>query len=353
MLARAASELGVKAQSLRLDILEEDRLASVAADHDVVVNVAGPEEEVLLPALRAAIKAGTDSCDIGGIGWVAERQLELDAAAQARGVSAIIGIGYCPGIDNLLAVHAARQLDEVEEVQLQHRWLDARYLAEVLEPFRRNGTVDTSLIAVFRYLGRRIRTYRNGTWTEVNPLEEAADVLTPGHGPDLAYPFATSEGVTLPRFLTDVRTVWVAFILPPPPLRELILSEAGEVADGLAPAEAAKSVLETLAADPTRWLLPPTAAPGVPAPSQSVAAIGSKAGRPARLTCWPERVPESTTIPLVVAALRLLRGEIGRRGVLPPEAAFEPMSFLEEAATYAEGEGRDKPLLGERLDWLE
>ncbi len=85
----------------------------------------------------------------------------------------------------------------------------------------------------------------------------------------------------------------------------------------------------------------------------SVAAIGRKDGRTARYTCWPDGLPSSTVIPLTVATLRILRGEISARGVLPPESCFEPTSFFKEAAAYGEAADRNKPLLGERFEWLD
>jgi len=54
-LTPATSELGEKARVVQVDIHDERRLASVAADYDIIVNVAGPEWEVLLSALRTAI----------------------------------------------------------------------------------------------------------------------------------------------------------------------------------------------------------------------------------------------------------------------------------------------------------
>lgn len=54
---RFAAELGDKATAVQVDILDEGRLASVAADSDILVNTAGPEFKVVLPALR-----GGDGC---------------------------------------------------------------------------------------------------------------------------------------------------------------------------------------------------------------------------------------------------------------------------------------------------
>lgn len=71
-----------------------------------------------------------------------------------------------------------------------------------------------------------------------------------------------------------------------------------------------------------------------------------------RYACQPMKVPISTSAVLTVASLQILRREVDARGVLPPEACFEPMSFFEETARYAKEEDRDKPLLGESFEWL-
>src|SRR3990172_12522293 len=106
---RAATELGPKASPVAIEATDEQRLTSLAADCDLIVNAAGPDFKVPLPAARAAIAAGTNYCDVGADGAMTEQVLELDADARAAGVTIIPGIGVAPGLTNLMAVHAARQ----------------------------------------------------------------------------------------------------------------------------------------------------------------------------------------------------------------------------------------------------
>ena len=58
----------------QVDIYDERRLTSLAADHDIVVNgqarVGGSP-----PRIRSAIVAGAYYCDIGAHGETAEKQL--------------------------------------------------------------------------------------------------------------------------------------------------------------------------------------------------------------------------------------------------------------------------------------
>lgn len=354
-LKRCVSEVGPKAHAIQFDIRDEERVATVAADHDVVANAAGPEFEVLLPALRGAIAAGTHYCDIGADASMTERQLELDAPAKERNVVAVVGIGTYPGLANLLALHAFQQFDRVEHVQLCCFWhlpASGYSPADALDEFRRTGRPNATWHGVFQVASRPVRLYHNREWAVVNPLDRPIDIQIPGNGRVRAYPLGTSDLVTLPRFLPRVESVSNAWCLFPPQVNELVLREGQRMArEHLSPVEAATSFFSTIAADPDRWLQIP---PGYPARNETWAtATGWKDGRRARYTCWPLRVPDSTSLALTLATLRILRGEVSARGVVAPEACFDPMSWFEEAGGHAKEEARDKPLLGERFDRLE
>lgn len=348
-LTRSASEVGDKARAVQVDIHDERRLASVAADYDVVVNAAGPGYEVFLPGLRGAIAAGKHYCDLGDNGPTTEKQLELDSVAKDRDLVAVVGIGLDPGLMNLLAVHAGRKFDRVEEVHLCGFWHIQEW---PLDELRRTGRVGALWQAALNLASGPIRIYSDSRLIATDPAENPIDVTLPVGGIVTAYPVSVPEPITLPRYLPGVRSVASVWSFFPPQVNDLYLHEGRRISRGeLTPVEAAKSFLETILADPDRWL---KTSEGSPSGSMVwVAATGWKAGRRARYTCWPVRLPTSISIPLIVATLRILRGEVSARGVLPPEACFEPMSFFQEAASYAKDEDRGKPLLGERFEWLE
>src|SRR5207247_2649920 len=65
-----------------------------------------------------------------------------------------------------------------------------------------------------------------------------------------------------------------------------------------------------------------------------VPSTGTRRKRKVRYSCWPAGPWESTIGPLTVAALRILHGKVHAHGVLAPEAVFEPIPFLEEAARF-------------------
>lgn len=115
---RVSAEIGPKAVAVEADAVDEPRLARIVEPYDLVVNTAGPDFRVALPAIRAAIAAGTQYCDIAADGPSTEKALSLDEEAKEAGVTALTGIGHMPGASNLLMRHAANQLDAVEGVRL-------------------------------------------------------------------------------------------------------------------------------------------------------------------------------------------------------------------------------------------
>lgn len=69
-----------------------------------------------LAAMRGALSSGAHYVDLGGLFHVTRKQLALAPAFEHAGIMAILGMGSAPGIINLLAVHAARDLEVVREV---------------------------------------------------------------------------------------------------------------------------------------------------------------------------------------------------------------------------------------------
>ena len=346
-LRRRVSEIGQKAHTVLVDIRDERRLASVAAEYDIVVNAAGPEWEVLLPALRAAIESGTHYCDLGADGRTAEKQLDLDSLAKEQDIVAIVGIGFDPGIDNLLAMHVSKQFESVDEMMFCfHLALPDELLREAVSELGKSGRVDSSWELVMSNVSGPVRVYRDESWMVVDPLDHGVEIKSPQGVTVTAYPCANPEQITLPRYLSRVRNVSCVCGISPPEISQLVHSEAQRISrEKVSVKEATRSFLKTIGSDQEHWLK--GSAPGW---DMWLVTTGMKDGRRARHMCWPISIAY-TSIPLAVAAFRVLRGEVSVRGVVPPEACFEPMSFFEEVVRYVQGEDRDKPFYGERMEW--
>ena len=348
MAERFAAELGRQATAVQIDATDEERLSSIAADCDIVVNTAGPDFEVPLPAARAAIAAGTDYCDVGADGPMTEKILKLDTAASAAGVTVIPGIGGAPGRTNLLAMHAAQQLDEV--VKIQFGYLHAADSAD--RALRESGHVSASWKTILRLASGDARTYRDRQWTDLHPSDREVEVALPQTGMVVtACPVATAEPVTLAHSLPSLRTVVSLIGLLPQRLNDLCREQAERIAKGEVNArDAARSLLEAVADDPEQS---PPAMAGLPSVPLWLTAVGLKDGRRARYSCWPTSWWISTAGAITAAALAIMRGDVKKSGVLPPEACFEPMAFFSEVARF----GSEKPLggklLGESFEQLE
>jgi hypothetical protein len=119
--------------------------------------------------------------------------------------------------------------------------------------------------------------------------------------------------------------------LLPPQLNELLRVQSQRIASGKSDvATATMAFLDAIAAEPDRWLQSRTKVPtdfGMMA-----TATGTRGNQTLRYSCWPAGPWESTVGPLTTAALRILHGNVRTRGVSAPEAVFEPIPFLEEAA---------------------
>ena len=352
---RVSADIGPKAAPVQVDATDEPQLAKIVGAYDLIVNTAGPDFRVALPAIRAAIAAGTHYCDISADGPSTEKALSLDREAKEAGVTALTGIGHMPGTSNLLMQHASNQLEAAEALRFCVWWALSRETYKLMgdpEEMRTSGRVNASWQTILAWVAGHVRTYQGGRWIDVDPFEHATEVSLPTGAAVTAYPVASTEPVTLPRHLPGVRSVEVLLSLDPPQLNELLREQAQRVTAGEAEAaEATMTFLETIVSDPSRWL---GGARKIPPGFGILASAGGwKGGRRVRYSCWPASAWESTVGPLATAALRILRGEIRERGVLPPEAILDPIPFLQEASIYGREPPRAGQLLHESLEPLE
>jgi lysine 6-dehydrogenase len=103
---------GVRA--VPLDV--EDRASLKRALAGAWATIASLPYRFNLLAMEGALEAGAHYLDLGGLFHMTRRQLALERAFERRGRMAILGIGSAPGILNVLAAQAARDLDTVSEV---------------------------------------------------------------------------------------------------------------------------------------------------------------------------------------------------------------------------------------------
>lgn len=97
-------------QLLQADLNQEGSIARAVRDADLVV--CAVPGFMGFATLRQVIQAGKNVVDIS---FFAEDALDLDQEAKAHGVTAVVDCGVAPGLCNILAGHAAQQLDRVDQ----------------------------------------------------------------------------------------------------------------------------------------------------------------------------------------------------------------------------------------------
>jgi hypothetical protein len=90
-------------------------VAAAVAGADVVV-LAAPEGQ--RAAAEAALERGVSVVSVSDDVGQVRALLSLDAEARERGLHVVVGAGFAPGLSCLLAAHAARSFEAVEEVHV-------------------------------------------------------------------------------------------------------------------------------------------------------------------------------------------------------------------------------------------
>ncbi|RJO75592.1 saccharopine dehydrogenase [Nocardia panacis] len=106
---------GAPVRAEQLDPDDRQALREALTSADIVLNAADPSR-FGTRVLAHAIDSGTDYLDICDDTEITSAMLEFDPAAKRAGVCAVIGMGASPGLDNLLAACAARELDTVHNI---------------------------------------------------------------------------------------------------------------------------------------------------------------------------------------------------------------------------------------------
>lgn len=113
-----AAECGAKAVVDKVDAHDPSDVARVLRHWTprVVLNAVGPYRRFGAGTLEAAIESGVDYVDLLDDAEVVESYYALDDAARAKGVTAVFGVGFTPGLTNIMARYLADELDAVDEI---------------------------------------------------------------------------------------------------------------------------------------------------------------------------------------------------------------------------------------------
>jgi lysine 6-dehydrogenase len=148
-----------------------------------------------LDITRIAIGQGVHCCDLGGNTELVLRQLELDDAARAKGVSIVPDCGLAPGMVNILAAAAIQELDLVRSVRIFVGGLPQHPTPPL------NYQIVYSLEGVLDYYTTPSWIVRNGRQVQVDALSEVESV-------EFAPPLGTLEAFHTAGGLSTLAHTW-------------------------------------------------------------------------------------------------------------------------------------------------
>ncbi len=312
---KLAKELGEKCESVFVDVNNEDTLVNLMKKGDVVLSCVGPFYKYEKKVASCAIRAGVNYISICDDFDAAEDVLKLDNEAKEKDITILTGVGWTPGMSNILAMHGVQKMDTPEEVNIS--WSGDANDSEGLAVIKHTYHIFTG----------KIKTFINGEERLIYAGEgkEYVEFLPPiGRVP--VYHLGHPEPVTMPKFIPGLKTVTLKGGLTPSWLNgfgkllvTLKLTSTPERRDRLA--NITKKIMGILSVG------------GVSISGLRVDVKGIKDGKKVRYVYRVvDKMRRLTGIPAAIGTVMLGSGKITQRGVIAPEACIPPDEFIQELA---------------------
>lgn len=326
-----------RVEAAAMDARDIEGTAEIIRGCDVVIN--STQYYFNLEVMRACLKAGIHYLDLGGLFHMTRKQVELHDEFEKAGVLAVLGCGSTPGIINVMARHAADQLDRVESMDIQIGAVDLSQAAdEFATPYSFETVLDECVMPA--------PIFDEGRFSEVGPLSGGEPVLFPAPvGPAVAHYTIHSEVASFPISFKDkgIRRATFSLALPESFVKSVkLLVDLGLADDqpvdvrGI-PVKPRDLLIRLLGA-------PPPADGAMPNDCDCLRIVvkGERNGRPVTHTMESLIFPHKgwrasagafdTGVPPSIIAQMIARGEIPQRGVLHPEQCVPTMPFFQELA---------------------
>ena len=330
--AAMVAELGPAKVSARpLNAEKAKSVKEAVKGCDVALNCVGPFYKTVKTILKAVIDSRVNYVDVCDDVDVTLDILDMDAAAKAAGVTALIGMGSSPGATNVLARLAADTLlDETDSVDIFH--------AHGGEPVEGEGVIGHR----FHCMTIDIPMYLDGELKYVKYFEPDGIALRqtfdfPVLGDNiLLYPYPHPEQVTIPRYI-KVRQVTNKGTVIPSEYYDLTREMCRFGLSSKEPLKIkGKSIVPydfavAYIIKERERILQQTAF-GKQRGCCSVVVKGKKDGAYKEyrfhMASRSQALGEGTGIPAAMGAILMQQGKIGPTGVFPPEGCVNPADFV-------------------------
>jgi lysine 6-dehydrogenase len=278
---------------------------------------------------KACIKAKVNGIDLSSN----ENQFALDNEAREGGITYIAGCGATPGTTNMMAKYGISKLDSAEKVEIAF----AAFRCTAIAP----GLLYTTLWEFDPDVEERAY-YEDGEFIRVKPLEGAKTVeFHEQIGKQKVVYVPHEETRTLPKTFPELKKVEVRGCFPPQTMelvRMIVKYDFYQKQPVDVNGEKVKPVdfmFNFLLQNPKAKKTP------VWAYGLVVEVVGQKGGKPAKVSLKNDHPPmeswggksaygKNVGIPLSIGAQMIAGGKVKGKGVLPPEASLDAISFFNE-----------------------
>ena len=193
---RAASAArGARVDARPLDVRDGKALRQLLEGATVCVNAV--QYTFNLEVMAACLDARVPYLDFGGLFHMTRKQLEWDGRFRDQKLLAIPGLGQVPGVSNILAAEACRDLDAVESVVIRDGWRDLTVNGpEILFTWSPSTFLDEMQMNAV--------VFENGSYVERPPMSGAEEYeFAAPVGRTRVYRTLHSEPATLPTTLKE------------------------------------------------------------------------------------------------------------------------------------------------------
>lgn len=190
---KVVQEIGRGCLAEYVDVTNSELLDKVLFGADACINSA--QYYFNLDVMQGCLRNHVPYIDLGGLFYTTRKQLQLAEHFEAIGITAILGLGSCPGVANVQAGHMGAMLDTVESVKIFN-----------------GSTIDEgeslswaySIETILDEISMGAMVFREGQFQEMAPLSEEEYFLFPEPiGYAKTHLSLHSEVATIPLSLAD------------------------------------------------------------------------------------------------------------------------------------------------------
>jgi saccharopine dehydrogenase-like NADP-dependent oxidoreductase len=191
--SQTAERAGKGARAVEIDVTDEAALRELLGGSDACINSVNYYFNI--DVMRACQDTGVPYLDLGGLFHVTRKQLELHDSFREAGVTAVLGLGSCPGVANVHAGWLGGMLDTVEYVRIYNGSTQDEG-ESLAAPYAIQTILDE--------ISKPAMVFRDGEFVELPPVSEEEYYLFPDPiGWAKTHLSLHSEVATIPLSLAD------------------------------------------------------------------------------------------------------------------------------------------------------